>query len=96
MARLNRHDAARDAALSTIQEIADRAYRMYADNDVRVERLDVVLDITMCHFNAQKLRLDDLLAADDMNFAHDIGGINRHLNRDTNELMDGFRPRFSA
>ena len=88
-------DAARDAALSTIQKIADRAVPVYAQNDVRVERLNVLMDISACHFGVQKLRLDDLLAADDFNFMHDVGGINRHQNRMTNELDNGFSPRFS-
>lgn len=87
-------DGARNAAMRTIAQIADRAVHLYASHDVRVERLDILLDISTCHFKAVPLRLDDLLYADDVNFAHDVGGINRHLNRDTYELMDGFSPRF--
>ena len=45
---------------------------------------------------AYKLRLDDLLAADDLNFLHDVAGINRHLDRDTYALLDGFFPRYAA
>jgi hypothetical protein len=36
---------------------------------------------------------DRLLAADDFNFLHDVGGISRHMNRDTGELTDCFVPR---
>ncbi len=89
-------DAARDAALAIIQRIADRAVALYAEHDVRVDRQDVLMDITSCHFGGQKLRLDDLLAADNVNFIHDVAGINRHLNRETGELMNCFSPRFSA
>lgn len=90
-------DAARDAAMDLIGKIADRAVQAYANNNIRVERQDVFMDITACHFRAgQRLRLDELLAADDMNFLHDVAGINRHLDRETFILRDGFRPRFSA
>lgn len=88
-------DIARDAAMATIQKIADRAVHVYADHDVRVERRDVLMDISAVHFGPQKLRLDDLLAADDFNFMHDVTGINRHLDHETFELRDSFRPRFS-
>ena len=88
-------DAARDAALKTIQQIADRAVHVYAEHEIRVDRLTILMDVSACHFGAQKLRLDDLLAADDVNFLHDIGGINRHLNRETGALENCFRPRFS-
>ncbi len=96
----NRHrrtpDPARDAALDLIGKIADRAVSVFALYETRVNRMDIVMDITACHFSAQKLRLDDLLAADDFNFIHDVGGINRHLDRDTFKLTGGFSPRFSA
>lgn len=88
-------DAARDAALKTINAIADRAVHVYAQHDVRVDRLTILMDVTACHFSGQKLRLDDLLAADDLNFIHDLGGINRNLNRETYVLENCFSPRFS-
>jgi hypothetical protein len=98
MAKKTTHpmDGARDAALATIKKIAYRAVMLYAEHDIRIDRRDVLMDITHCHFSAQKLRLDDLLAADDANFLHDVAGINRHLNRYTGELTDCFSPRFSA
>lgn len=88
-------DGARDAALKTINQIADRAVHVYAEHEVRVDRLTVLMDVSACHFGGQKLRLDDLLAADDLNFIHDIAGINRHLNRETYVLENCFSPRFS-
>lgn len=89
-------DEARKAAFDLIGKIADRAVSVYANNNVRVERLDVLMDITSVHFSGCKLRLDDLLAADDFNFIHDVAGINRHLDRETYMLRDGFSPRFTA
>lgn len=38
---------------------------------------------------------DRLLAADDFNFMHDIGGICRHMDRETGALTDHFMPRFT-
>jgi len=80
----------------TIGKIAQRAVFLYAQHDICVDRLTVLLDVTTCHSQGQPLRLDDLLGADDFNFMHDIGGINRHLDRKTGQLLDGFRPRFCA
>lgn len=107
MAKKNPHplDGSRNAAMETIGKIADRAVLLYATYEVRANRMDVLMDLMAVHFDVQKLRLDELLAADDFNFMHDIGGINRHLNRETidlngnprkYELLDGFRPRFSV
>lgn len=61
----------------------------------KCDRQDFSMDITACHCNGNPLRLADLLAADDFNFAHDINGIRRNLNRDTGKLMNCFSPRFS-
>ena len=58
-------------------------------------KLDVMMDVTAVHANGNPLRLRELLAADDGDFAHDVFGIRRFLNRDTGEL-DCFRPRFRA
>lgn len=83
------------AAIETIGKIADRAVKLYDKHNIEVDRQNVILDITVCHFGPQRLRLEDLLAADDFNFLHDVAGINRHLDRDSNELRGGFSPRFS-
>ncbi len=42
------------------------------------------------------LRLADLLAADDFNFAHDVFGIMRHIDRRTGRLDNHFVPRFCS
>lgn len=57
--------------------------------------MDWRMDITATHANGNPLRLSDLLDADDFNFAHDVFGISRHLDRDTGKLTGFFRPRFS-
>jgi len=58
--------------------------------------MDVAMDIEAAHCNGNPLKLDKLLAADDFNFAHDVFGIRRHLNRETGALNDCFSPRFSV
>lgn len=74
------------------EAIIDRAVRLkiYA----RRERLDCSMDISAAYVHCP-LRLDDLLAADNFNFAHDVAGIKRHINRKTGKLESCFLPRFA-
>jgi len=82
--------------IKLIREIAERAVKLSAKLGAGKWLLsDAVMDITCAHRSCG-LRLDDLLAADDFNFAHDVFGINRHLDHETLELKDHFRPRFAA
>lgn len=60
------------------------------------KRQDVMMDITATHNNGAPLLLAQLLAAGDGDFAHDVFGIRRWLNRDNGQLMDCFVPRFHA
>jgi hypothetical protein len=71
--------------------IAQRAVRMNAEYDF----VTAQMDINACHSNGMPLDLEALLAADDFNFAHDVFGIARHIDRDTGELEGFFVPRFS-
>lgn len=79
-----------------IQDIARRAaslsLRHGGDGDV----LHHAMNVSACHASGNPLRLQDLLEADDFNFAHDVFGIDRHINRDTGKLENFFSPRFSA
>jgi hypothetical protein len=61
----------------------------------RRDRMSITMDITATHASGNPLRLADLLAADDFNFAHDVFGIANHLNRTTGQLENHFSPRFS-
>ena len=79
----------------TIAAIARRAVAMAEKVGFRYEFMDADMDITACHMNGNPLRLIQLLAADDMNFSHDVFGIRRHLNRETGKLEDCFSPRYS-
>ena len=82
------HEAAR--------EIAERAVRVARKAGVRDATFrDFWMDILGAHCNGCRLRLEELLQADDFNFAHDVFGIRRHLNRQTGEIGGCFVPRFA-
>lgn len=79
-----------------IAQIVTRAIEEYCKLDMDPpDRLSLQMDITAVHCNGCRLRLDDWLAADTFNFMHDIGGIQRHVDRDTGKLQGWFLPRFS-
>ena len=61
------------------------------------ERINLVMDLTAADGVNGNRPLDwaKLLAFDDFNFLHDIGGISRHMNRETGRLEGFFVPRCS-
>jgi hypothetical protein len=63
----------------------------------RYKRINLIMDLTAADGENGNDPLDweRLLAADDFNFLHDVGGISRHINRDTGELGNFFVPRFA-
>ena len=71
--------------------IAKRANEFAPD----IPRLAIAMDIDCVHAR-HPLRIEELLAADDANFTHDVFGIMKHLNRETGELENFFVPRFTA
>jgi hypothetical protein len=83
-----------DAALIT--RIAERAVSMAERYGRRAELLGVCANLMTCHANGCRLRLDALLAADDLTFMCDVWGIGRHLDRATGTLAGRFTPRFAA
>lgn len=87
-------DATKAEAL-VILEIAERWQRMARQYGHDRDKLHVIMDVTAVHANGTPLRLDDLLAADDFNFMHDLAGIENYLDRDTGQLTGCFLPRFS-
>ena len=58
-----------------------------------VDRMSLRMDITAAHANGCALDLRKLLEASDFTFAHDVFGIEDHLDRSTGELLDFFTPR---
>lgn len=79
-----------------IKQIAHRAAAVIKGYGQKVDVVDVMMDLTAVHANGCKLRLSDLLAADNFNLLHDIVGIENHLDRETGQLSNHFLPRFSA
>lgn len=83
-----------------IVALAKRAAAMERDHAEPGEKLlsktDWEMYFSATHASGNPLRLHDLLAADDFNFAHDAFGIVRHMNHETGALEDFFSPRFSA
>jgi uncharacterized protein DUF6874 len=79
-----------------IQQIADRAVRLYERYGIEVRREYIVMELRLVHEEIIPLRLTEFLNADDENFAHDIGGIHRHvvIGKHT-RLADCFVPRFA-
>lgn len=88
--------AATPTERATIREIATRAHRIYRKHKVpgAPAHVNTMMDITAAHANGCPLRLQDLAAADDFNFMHDVNGIARHLDRETGQITDHFLPRF--
>jgi hypothetical protein len=81
--------------MQTILRIVDRAMDQAKKAGITMDRISLEMDLCCVHAN-DGLKLEALLAADDFNFAHDVFGIARHLNRETGELEDFFCPRYSA
>ncbi len=74
-----------------VNRIVVRASQMWEELDT----ISLAMDITAVHNHACRLRLRELLQADDFNFAHDIVGIMNNLDRE-NLTMNCFWPRFAA
>jgi len=86
---------ATDEELKLAEAIAKRAAKQAIDFGIEYDQLSAEMDILATHLNGCPLKLQELLDADDVNFAHDTFGIRRHLNRRTGKLEDFFDPRFS-
>lgn len=57
--------------------------------------IEIMMDLSAVHSHTP-LRLTALSKADDFNLAHDVGGIRRHLDRETGELTGCFVPRYAV
>lgn len=74
-----------------VQAIVERAVSAGIYDDALTAHMDISAVHARC-----PLRLSDLRDADQFNFAHDMYGIQRHLNRQTGTLENFFLPRFAA
>lgn len=71
-------------------QIAERAVKVCG-----FDKCTAFMDITICHSEARELKLEELLNAPLGSFAHDVFGINQHLDHDTHKLTDCFLPRYA-
>ena len=83
-----------DAVL--VEKIGLRAHRLAERLGMDTDILSPIMDVTACHLNGCPLKLAELLAATQEEFAHDVFGIGRHLDRRNGKLTDCFLPRFAA
>lgn len=86
-----------EGEMKTIRSIVDRAVRLaYKYDIIELDRIDLEMDLCAVHANGCPINFDVLLAADDLNFAHDVFGIVRHLDRTTGKLGNFYLPRFAV
>lgn len=78
--------------LALALSVAIRAQELFQRVGVERERGEIVMDLALTH-NACPIDFERLAEFSDGDFAHDISGISRHLNRITGELEDCFVPR---
>ena len=79
------------ADLTLIAKIITRASGAFP----KFDRMTMAMDLEACHRNGNPMDFAALVAADDCNFAHDVCGITRHIDRETGKLGGCFSPRFS-
>lgn len=66
-----------------------------AEKELGFEQVTVFLDTSICHSEAHALKLEEYLNAPAGDFAHDVWGINQHLDHNTHKLTDLFCPRYA-
>lgn len=59
------------------------------------ESTNMMMDLNAAHSNGTPMHFDKLLTAERFEFAHDLGGIRRHINRETGALEGCFLPRYA-
>lgn len=75
-----------------VERIVERAGAMEEKYGHQLDRLSLEMDLEATHAKCP-LELKRLAEFPDFDFAHDVYGIMRHLNRRTGELEDFFVPR---
>lgn len=79
-----------------IQKIVGRIARNDERFHTAEQKLALQMDITACHCNGNRLRLEELLKAEDHHFTHDVYGIYNNIDRTTGTLKNHFTPRYSS
>ena len=81
-------------ALEKISDLADRSQKLAKSLDVLgFNKMHWMMNLEAVHLNGCPLDLDRLATFDDFNFAHDIFGIERYLDKKTGKLRNCFVPR---
>lgn len=82
---------------SVIEQIVVRALLQEEQRgtDPVSDRTTMTMDLVACHVNGNPLRLEALLKANDLDFAHDVYGIRDFIDRRTGKLTRHFSPRYS-
>lgn len=82
--------------MDLISKIADRAVTMAEAHGVNYTKSTAFMDLDSAHEQCP-LKLDELLRADDGNFAHDVFGIRSHMDRSEypGKLTGCFLPRYA-
>jgi Family of unknown function (DUF6874) len=78
-----------------ISQIGNRAELEFRKHGRAVRGDFIASEVWIVHSEVCKLRLEELLAADEGNFMHDICGIHDHLDILDGSFRDGFTPRFT-
>jgi hypothetical protein len=79
-----------------IKQIAVRASSMFRRWGILVDPAYIESELKIVHEEICRLRLEELMDADEGNFAHDVAGIHRHLDILDGSFREGFSPRFAA
>lgn len=80
--------------VNLIHQIANRAIKLiYQPNDIDMDTMKIQMDLQATHCSGCPLDLAGLLAFPNLDFSHDIIGIQHHIDRNTGELRGGFLPR---
>lgn len=88
--KTTRHEA------ELIGVISRAASKLAQKHGVDYDGMTANMDITACHANGMRLDLNLLkiwAETNSFNFAHDVFGIRRHINRETGEIENCFVPR---
>lgn len=79
-----------------IAKIAAKVAKMSMSHGMYVSKSTIIMDLDCVHFGCCPLKLQELLDANDLNLAHDVFGINRHLDTKTGKLKGFFHPRLAV
>jgi hypothetical protein len=79
-----------------IQQIARRAEAMFDARTIEVGWQFIASELRIVHYEICRLRLKELLTADDANFLHDICGIHEHIDILDGGFRNGFSPRYAS